>query len=50
MRGINKHINPRVSGLTRYINNGGHELEKFTKALKKHIRGVEFGVKNGNAS
>jgi hypothetical protein len=50
MRGINKHINPRVSGLTRYINNGGHELEKFTKALKKHIRGVEFGVKNGNVS
>ena len=50
MRGINKHINPRVSGLTRYINNGGHELEKFTKALKKHIRGIEFGVKNGSVS
>ena len=47
---INKHINPRVSELTRYISNGGHELEKFIKALKKHIRGVEFGVKNGNVS
>ena len=50
MRGINKHINPRVSGLTMYINNGGQSLEAFIKALKKHIRGVEFGVKNGNTS
>ena len=50
MRGINKHINPRVSELTRYINNGGQSLEAFIKALKKHIRGVEFGVKNGNVS
>jgi len=50
MRGINKHINPRVSELTRYINNGEQLLEGFIQALKKHIRGIEFGVKNGNAS
>ena len=50
MRNIDKSINPRVSELisaTKYPFNG-HELEKFTKALKKHIRGIEFGVKNGN--
>ena len=50
MRNIDKSINPRVSELisaTKYPFNG-HELERFTKALKKHIRGIEFGVKNDN--
>jgi len=50
MRSIDKSINPRVSQLTRYINNGEQLLEEFIQALKKHIRGIEFGVKNGNAS
>ena len=57
MRDINKSINPRVSQLTRYINNGNGEplggaklLKGFIQALKKHIRGIEFGVKDGNAS
>ena len=50
MRSIDKGINPRVSQLTRYINNGEQLLEEFIQALKKHVRGIEFGVKNGNAS
>ena len=50
MRNIDTSINPRVSQLTRYINNGEQLLEEFIQALKKHIRGIEFGVKNGNAS
>ena len=51
MRGINKHINPRVSQLEKYKEDWSFgNLVLFTKALKKHIRGVEFGVKNGNTS
>ena len=53
MRNIDKSINPRVSQLTKYDGNGeplGGAIEKFIQALKKHIRGIEFGVKNGNAS
>ena len=53
MRDISKHINPRVSQLTRYINSSEQllsetvSLNAFIQALERHIRGVKFGVKNG---
>lgn len=50
MRSINKRINPRVSGLTKFIEGNSHELDEFIQALERHIRGVKFGVKNGTAS
>ena len=43
---LNKYINPRVSELKKHEEDWSYaNLARFIKALKKHIRGIKFGIK-----